>query len=783
MLKIANPTGERIPPFQVAEVGRLGGSSDLERLLAAARRQLMTIIVCGLIGGAGGAAYVMTAVPQYTATVRVLLDNKRVRAVEDAYDVTALGFDVSASAADSQVEVIKSDNVALAVVDKLELTKNPGYLSGPSSVWATLKGRFWNLFRFGGEEDVPRAVPTEEEIRRGLANALRGGVDVRRVPRTLVIEISYQSPDKEKAARIANAFADAYLVDQLDAKYDAARRASEWLQGRMAELKQQVLATDLAVQKFKAENDLISTGGKLVSEQQLSEVNTQLVTARAETARAEARYQRMKTIIEGHQTEAVVSEAIGNQIIESLRARYISAVKREAELSAKLGPDHGSVVNLRQEISEYERLMFEELNRLAEVYRSELEIARSREKSFKESLQGLVGTTVAANETLVALRELERESESYKNLYQSFLKRYQEVVQQQSFPITEARIIMAAQKPYSPSHPRKYRMTALAIVLGLGFGVCIGALREFKERAFRTADQVRDELGLEFIGMLPMIKPGKDKHGHVKPGIPAILKGGGDKSVQPGEKEEAISKVPGPMRYVLDHPLSGFAETLRAVKIAMDIGLPDRPVKLIGIVSVLPNEGKSTVSKNLGSLMSHLDTKTLLIDADIRNPSLTKSVAPNAKQGLIEAVMEGKPIKDLLLYEPESSLAFLPAVVRTRVTHTSEFLASAGMKSVFKQAAQDFSCILIDLPPLGAVVDVRAIAPHLDAFLLVAEWGKTARALVRTTLESERQVRDKCLGVVLNKVHMRELKLYENYGFKDHYQSSYGNYYSNPDAA
>jgi len=761
--------------------GRIGERSELERLFAAARRQLGALIVCGLLGLAGGIAYVMTAVPQYTAAASLLLDNKRVRAVEDAYETTA-GFDISASAVDSQVEVLKSDSVALAVVDKLGLPSNKTNEKPQSSLFSELQAKFWGMFRFGQTEAVPQIPKTQEEMRRGYANMLRGGVQVRRVPRTLVLEIGYTSPDPAEAARIANAFADAYLVDQLDAKYNAARRASEWLQARLAELKQQVLATDLAIQKFKADNDLISSGGKLVSEQQLGEVNTQLVGARAETARAEARYERMKTIIESHQTDAVVTEAIGNPVIEQLRSKFVNALKRAAELEARLGPDHGSVVNLRQEISEYERLMFEELSRLAEVYRSELDIARSREKAIKDSLTGLVGTTVAANETLVALRELEREAESYKNLYQSFLKRYQEVVQQQSFPITEARVILSAQKPGAPSHPRKYRVTALAIIFGLGVGVCIGALREFRERAFRTADQVRDELELEFLGMLPMVKPAKEKHAQAKLSIPAILKGG-EKAVNPGEKDQALAKIPGTMRYVLDHPLSGFAETLRAVKIAMDLTLPDRPVKYIGIVSVLPNEGKSTISKNLGSLLAHLDTRTLLIDADIRNPSLTAGIAPKAKQGLIEAVIEGKPIKELLLYEPESSLAFLPAVVRTRVTHTSDFLASPGMKSVLKQAAQEFSCVLIDLPPLGAVVDVRALAPQIDAFVLVTEWGKTARALVRTTIEAERQVRDKCLGVLLNKVHMKELKLYENYGYKDYYHGHYGNYYSNPDAA
>ncbi len=471
MLKIASQPGDRVSPFGAAGVGRTGERGELERLLAAARRQVAAVIVCGLVGLAGGIAYLVTAVPQYTATVSLLLDNKRVRgAVEESFEATSLGFDVSASAVDSQVEVIKSDSVALSVVDKLQLVKDPEFTQYRPSALSNLMAQFSKLFSVGESKTVPLPPQTEEEKRRGISNALRGNVGVSRVPRTLVLEISYRSPDGAKAARIANGFANAYLTDQLDAKYDAARRASEWLQARMGELKQQVLATDLAIQKFKAENDLISSGGKLVSEQQLSEVNTQLVTARAETARAEARYERMMQIINGRQTDAVVTEAIGNPIIEQLRSKFVTALKRVAELEAKLGPDHGSVVNLRQEISEYERLMFEELGRLAEVYRSELDIARSREKTLKESLSGLVGTTVAANETLVALRELERESESYKNLYQSFLKRYQEVVQQQSFPITEARVIKSAERPDAPSHPRRYRIMALAIVLGAGFG-------------------------------------------------------------------------------------------------------------------------------------------------------------------------------------------------------------------------------------------------------------------------------------------------------------------------
>ena len=325
------------------------------------------------------------------------------------------------------------------------------------------------------------------------------------------MEIEYKSPDAGKAALIANGFADAYLVDQLNAKYDATRRASDWLQNRLAELKQNALTSDLAVQRFRAQNDLISSGGKLVNEQQLGEVNTQLVVARADTARAEARYERIRTIIEGRQTDAVVTEAIGNSIIEQLRSKFVTAAKRLSEFSAKLGPDHASVLNLRTEMREYERLMFDELSRIAEVYRSELDIARSREKALTSSLAGLVDATAATNETLVALRELERESETYKELYKTFLQRHQELTQQQSFPITEARVIMSAQRPFRPSEPRTFRVLALTLVFGGGLGVCLGALREFRDRGIRTGDQVREDLGLEFLGLLPYVKPTNDR--------------------------------------------------------------------------------------------------------------------------------------------------------------------------------------------------------------------------------------------------------------------------------
>lgn len=741
--------------------------SDLDRLVAAARRQLRVIAASCVVSVLLGVAYLATAAPQFTASAALLIDHRKVRAVQDSYDV-AQG-DMMGSAVDSQVELLRSDRIAFAVIDKLQLQRDPDFSRSTPGLMSRMISA---VFGRGAQSEDAATKQSDNEIARLIAlDRVRGGLEVKRVQRTLVLEIRFRSIDRHKAARIADAFADSYLTDQLDSKYEATRRASSWLLDRMAELKQQVLTSDLAIQKFRADNDLISSGGKLVNEQQLGEVNTQLVTARAETAKADARYSRIKSIIDNRQTDAVVTEAIGNNTIEQLRSKFLVVAKREAELSTKLGNEHGAVVGLRNEMREYERLMFDELSRIAESYLSELLISQSREKSLRGSLEGLVGITANANSTAVALRELERESETFRTLYQTFLQRYQEAVQQQSFPITEARIITAALTPTGPSHPKRSIVLLLSLLLGGAAGVAIGAVRELRDRTYRTEEQIRQDLGVEFLGMLPALAAREQSKAWFK--LPPRWR----REAKSDTHKQVVLAPAHIMRHAIDNPLSAFAETLRAIKISADLTLDGRMPRTLGIVSALPDEGKSTVAKNLASLLAHQGARTILIDTDLRNPGLSRRVAPKAEVGLLQAVLDGTPLRELILREEDSKLAVLPVVLQRRLPHVAEFLASAGMRSVLKQAEQDFDWIILDLPPLGPVVDARAIASEVDGFVFVVEWGRTSRRLVRATLQSDRQIRDKCLGVVLNKVDMKDLGLYGAYGSKAYYNGQYGNYY------
>jgi succinoglycan biosynthesis transport protein ExoP len=733
------------------------GGLDFERVLAILRRQAPVIGGAVALAFVLGIVFILVVAPKYTSSTDLLIDGKRNNSRADvASSLAEMSFDTSAI--DSQVEVLKSEKIALAVIRKLGLLDDPEFMQPGWGLISAVLGPVSSML------GLPE--PTPEEIRfkaeRNAIAVLGKELDVKRVARTFVLTISYRGTSAKQAASISSAFAEAYLDDQLESRYETSRRASEWLLSRIAELRKKSLETDKAVQNFKAANQIAVNGsGQLVNEQQLGETNIRLITARTEVARARSKYERVQLIIKSKQTDAAVSEVLINPVIVDLRNKMLRVAKTMAEITTKLGPSHVQAINLRAEVAEYERLIFEEVGRIAESYKSELDIALANEVATETDLKKQMSESGTTNQVLVVLRELEREADSYKSLYQTFLQRYQETVQSLSFPINDARIITVATPSLRPSHPKKPLVLGLALIAGLGLGGGLAAMRELRDRGFRTGGQIREELGLEFLGMLSNIR--------LLEGEAPEVDADGTPSPKFNEHVNA---------YVLHEPLSSFAETLRAAKVAIDISLRDQKSKVIGLVSVLPGEGKSTVSKNLASLIAQSGFSTLLIDGDLRNPNLTRSLVPNATQGLLELLLDNRTVENVLIKEPESGLMLLPTVKSRRVTHSGDLLSSVRMRQIIDKARQGFDYVIIDLPPLGPIVDVRAAQSMFDAFIFVIEWGETSRSVVRSTFESDGDIYDKTVGVILNKVDPEGLRLYEGHGSKEYYSDSYKNYYT-----
>ncbi|HEX8044469.1 polysaccharide biosynthesis tyrosine autokinase [Rhizobium sp.] len=756
------------------------GFIDLDRLMAVVIRRARTIMLGVAVFVALAVAYLLFATPSYTSATQILLDETMTKYAEDQPPPTSsqqADMDIA-----SAVEILKSNEMALRVVDTTGLIDNDAFANPPQSPVALIKSGV-KLVASVFTPAKPPLTPAEarEAKRQLIAAVLQDALKVERVTRSSVILVSFSSTDPLLAAKITSAYADSYLTDQLNANFDATERASVWLQERLNDLRQRAQMASLDVEKYKAENGLTSTGGELMSEQQISDLNKQLIIAQADTASASARYNQYKSIIDQGPDNAVKNATIsssqsGNSVLQDLKTRYLAVQKREQDVTQNFGADHPQAVALKAERQDITRQIYEELQQLTASYKNEFDVAQSRATSLRGSIEGMVGKNSEANKSLVQLNELNQKATALKTLYESYLGRFEAAAQQRSFPIAKARVISAAGVPTAPSSPKKTLVMALSIILGLMAGGGFAAFQEFRDRFFRVEADVRAALGLKFLGYLPLLGqqgfPKKKNSRKRKIGpVPAMATA----AVEEGENGVAFERI---MRVSVEAPRSMFAETLRNAKLASDVMLQGRADRVIGVVSALPGEGKSTTAANFAALLASSGKRTLLIDADLRNPGLSRTLRTPPQVGLIEAALGEVPWASAVKVDPRTKLAILPVVLRDHLLHTSELLSSQGMMTLMENARKMFDYIVVDLAPLGPVIDAKAFAPQVDAFLLVAEWGATPTSLVRDLLEQEPQINSRVLGVILNKTDMSELARYSEFGATERYRQKYVSYYT-----
>jgi succinoglycan biosynthesis transport protein ExoP len=437
---------------------------------------------------------------------------------------------------------------------------------------------------------------------------------------------------------------------------------------------------------------------------------------------------------------------------------------RESDWSVRYGKDHLAAVHLRNQMFQIRRSILDELGRIAETYKSDFEIAKQREGALQNGLTQAVGQSQVTNQAQVILGELESTAQSYKRLYDNFLQRYMESVQQQTFPITEARVITAATPPLAKSHPKTLVILMVCGAVGLAFGLAGGKLRDISDRVFRTTEQVETILQTNCIGIIPA--------------LPAIADQTAKQIAKNPVPDAPRTIVRGPELFwhVVDGPFSRFAESIRAIKVAADISGAKNSNKALGITSALPNEGKSTIAAALALIMAQGGTKVLLVDADLRNPSLTRRLAPSASSGILEVLDGTASLNEVLWRDPASGLRFLPAVVKSRLAHTHEILGSEATKEFFHKLRAHCDYVIVDMSPLAPVVDVRTATHLVDSFVFVVEWGRTKIDVAEHALGDAPGVYENLLGVALNKADLNLLSRYESYRGSYYYNKYYARY-------
>jgi succinoglycan biosynthesis transport protein ExoP len=704
----------RLPPME--EESRVSLSAFLEVL----RRQWPLIIGLFMILMTVPIAYLLIAPARYTAGTKLLVNTRDNQPFKSSQIIT--DQQVLAAEIESEVEVIRSEAMARAIVNNLQLQKNPDLF------------RADNLLREAIETVNPPPAYDENDpklVDRAV-QIVSANLVARRMAPTFIIQVEYTSLDPKLAAQIANAAADVYLVKGLDAALAGKERTNEWLQQRLKKIRLQLDEADGRVQAFKSDNDIVDTNRGLITDQQLSDVNAQLITARAATAEAKARLDRIRQINSEVVPDATVADALRNAVITRLRAQFLDLSAKEADWSARYGADHVAVQNVRAEMRQIKLAMSDELNRIAETYKSDFQIASTREESLRKSLDSLIGRNTSIGKAQIKLRELESSVQVYRHLYDAFLQKLEENTNQQTLPAITAQVVSVATPPELKSSPK----ASLVMTLGAAFAVmcAIGAavLRETLNDVFRSAPDLNRLPGnLELLGILPRIAFAQDR-----PRDPSA---------------DELGSRGGVSTYVLAAPFSRFTETIRNVKVAIDQARMRRDVTVIGVVSSLPREGKTSFSANLAHLIASLNYRTLLIDGDLRNPSLTRELTPDAGAGLLEVLAHKRAFHDVVRADVHTGLHFLPAVLRGRLSDTAEVISANPMADLLDWARKEYEYVIVDLPPILPVVDVKASSHLIDAYLLVIEWNETRAEAVHEALQCVPAVLDRSLGVVFNK--------------------------------
>lgn len=499
-MQLENPFGSsEAPPLRLPDV------------LGIMHRRWRWLIIGCIFGLTLSLSYILLATPLYTSTASILIDTRINQNLQTQKIVEDTPVDTSL--VDSQVQVLSSESIILPVIKSMNLTHDSEFVGPPDALgqqilwW--LKGLITTLKQSLGLKD-DTVVDANALLERTAVETFLKLLSPKREELTYVIDIAFKSEDPIKAARIANAVADTYVAASLEAKYTSTKIASDWLKDRLIELKVQTTDADRTLQNYKTANNIVETGRGLLDQQQISDLTSQLISARTATAEAKARLDRIQQISADGIPDATVTDALNNSVITRLRAQYLDAAARAADLTSRVGKAHQAVAMVTDQMDELRKSIRNEERQIADAYSSDYEIAKAREKSLTDSMSELVGEAGTSSQAQVTMRDLESSADTYRNLYNSFLQKFQETIQAQTIPVTDTRIVTKATPALSKSAPKSTLALAGGVLLGLFLGGGAAIAREWTAEEFRTHTEVEQITGALCLGILPSVRPNRN---------------------------------------------------------------------------------------------------------------------------------------------------------------------------------------------------------------------------------------------------------------------------------
>ena len=645
-----------------------------------------------------------------------------------------------------QAYVISSESNLLQVVKSLSLASDPnfgGLGQNSETPGSRIRGLFHNVAQTLGLEKEPgdeQSIHSRRSPERiALDNVVRN-LTVSREDVASVMTIAFSWGDPVKAASVVNAIVDTYIDDGIATKMKLTNVARRVVQERVDELKRQVKDADIALLEYKAANNIVGTDQLTLSHGQLNVVQTQLTNAQLAMAEAKARMERMAS-----DPDASSILAPDNDLIKKLRGELLDLSIRANEIERLVGKDHLAAVKVRTQMEELRRAIVGEQARVAGSFAKDYELAHARYDELSAAASQVISSEGAHSNAQARVRELETAAETLRGLYNRMLQQASEMnkVDEQPSIVPDARVLTRATPPLqTESSKKRWLILAGGSMMGLLLGGGILLIRDFPFGVFRTSQQVTHATGLS-CAVLPEVMTADER---------ASLKIG---------------------EYVLDRPYSRFAQTLRSIWATINTAQRESGAKVICVVSSNPGEGKTTIAINLAAHFAlRSSTRVLVIDADFHRQSMTNRLAPDARVGFREALEEPTALARFVVRKERLNLDTLPCPVPDRMPNAAELLGSVEMEQLIEIARETYDLVIIEAPPMAAVVDYKMIARYCNGFIFVVEWGKTSQRLVLECLSEASTLLDRVLCVVLNKVDSSALRSIEHYkgdGFHAYY--------------
>lgn len=692
-------------------------------------RQLLGVVWGRAKVGAIAGALVFTLVfvtaaqqaPTYYSSATVLIEPKRESLAKPVRRNDPIMPDESA--VDTQVEILRSSAVAEGVVRALNLQQDPEFKPRASFL--------------GGEPDPSTVIArTTEGVQRRM--------HIRRVGMTQVVQVGFVSGSPKKAQRIADAIIASYMAVQMKSKREDIERANAELTVNVENLRKEAADAQAALAQYKVDHGLLSAEGSTLAEKEVSTLNTEIASAKADAAERRARLQAAMDQVRRGSGGADVGAALGSNTIKDLRAREAETSTKLAQLQSRFNDNYPEVETTKAQLADIRSQIQLELNRIMSSLGADAQAASQREASLLGSRAVAAGGLAANGQAQVGLVALEQRADAAKSIYEGYLGRAKELAVEASLQQPDATVTNSAVLPQSPSTPNLKMAAAFALLMGLVAGAVAMIITELWDRRIRSRSDVENKLGVPFAGVLP------------------------DFNTLDATRKLTSAARPEPSGYLVANPYTDFAESFRSLSAFLKLNMRGESAKIIALTSAVPKEGKSITSFCLARTLAMSGSSVVLVDGDLRQRGVTK-LAGKATIGIAEVCLGKATLDEALVCDGVSGAWVLPASPNNVPL---DLFSRPEAEALLKELAERFDYVIVDTPPVLGVADGRILCAMADSVLYVALWNKTPARMMQSALDILEESGANVVGSVLSKVDIRQQS---RYGFGD--SSDYFKYY------